>query len=164
MYHLTGNISSINHHPKIMTFYLNKLLILSLKTLQKRVSLLYRQTKMQPMSLCLPRELAFGANMNLNLFYWKKNSYKENETNTELCRRQVSLGVEHRQKQFYNCFALPLCKVGFSKNQFLSQQSTFSSPSQRFLAVLLSLLPFTSNIPFTPLPNSSIDVWHQLIC
>ena len=50
------------------------------------------------MSLCLPRELAFGANMNLNLFYWKKNSCKENETNTELCRRQISLGVEHRQK------------------------------------------------------------------
>ena len=24
------------------------------------------------MSLCLPRELAFGANKNLNVFYWEK--------------------------------------------------------------------------------------------
>ena len=40
--------------------------------------------------------------------------------------------------------------MGVNKNQFLSQQSTFSSPSQRFLVILSYLLPFTSNLPLTP--------------
>ena len=52
--------------------------------------------------------------------------------------------------------------MGF--NQHLSQQSTFSSPSQHFLAILLYLLPFTSNLPSMRRPNSCIAVWQQLIC
>ena len=61
-----------------------------------------------------------------------------------------------------NCYAFPLWWVGF--NQHLSQQSTFSSPSQHFLAILLSLLPFTRNLPSMRRPNSCIVVWQQLIC
>ena len=33
-----------------------------------------------------------------------------------------------------------------------------------FLAILLSLLPFTRNLPFMRRPNSCIVVWQQLIC
>ena len=37
--------------------------------------------------------------------------------------------------------------MGFKKHHFLSQQLTFSSPSQHLLAILSSLLPFTGNLP-----------------
>ena len=84
------------------------------------------------------------------------------ETNAELCRQQSSVEVEHWQKQLKNWYAPPLWWVGF--NQHLSQQSPFSSPSQHFLAILLSLLPFTRNLPSTRRPNSCIAVWQQLIC
>ena len=84
------------------------------------------------------------------------------ETIAELCRQQSSVEVEHRQKQLKNWYAPPLWWVCF--NQHLSQQSPFSSPSQHFLAILLSLLPFTRNLPSTRRPNSCIAVWQQLIC
>ena len=42
----------------------------------------------------------------------------------------------------------------YNNNQFISQQLTFSSPSQHLLGILLSLLPFTRNLPFLNLPNS----------
>ena len=84
------------------------------------------------------------------------------ETNAELCRQQISPEVEHCRKHLKNCYAPPLWWVGF--NQHLSHQSTFSSPSQHFLAILLSLLPFTRNLPSMRRPNSCIVVWQQLIC
>ena len=39
-------------------------------------------------------------------------------------------------------------------SQFHSQQSTFSSPSQQFLGILLSSLPFTRNLPSIRHTNS----------
>ena len=47
---------------------------------------------------------------------------------------------------------------------FRSRQSTFSSPSQQLLGILLSLLPFTRNLLSIRHPNSCIVVWQQLIC
>ena len=52
-----------------MTVYLNislKPLMLSSQKSPKRVSLSYRQTKILPMSMCLPKELTFNANLKLN--------------------------------------------------------------------------------------------------
>ena len=46
---------------------------------------------------------------------------------------------------------------------FRSRQSTFSSPSQQLLGILLSLLPFIRNFPSIRHPNSCIVVWQQLI-
>ena len=51
-----------------------------------------------------------------------------------------------------------------NNSPFHSQQSTFSSPSQQFLGIPLSLLPFTKNLPSIRHPNSCIVVWQQLIC
>ena len=86
------------------------------------------------------------------------------ETNAELCRQQISVEVEHRRKQLKNCYAPPLWWVGFNQHQLLSQQLTFSSPSQHFLGILLSLLPLTKNLPSTHRPSSFIVVWQQLTC
>ncbi|RMX54759.1 hypothetical protein pdam_00025163 [Pocillopora damicornis] len=61
------------------------------------------------------------------------------ETNAELCRQQISPEVEHCRKHLKNCYAPPLWWVGF--NQHLSHQSTFSSPSQHFLAILYPCCP-----------------------
>ena len=83
------------------------------------------------------------------------------ETNAELCRQQISPEVKHCRKHL-KYYAPPLWWVGF--NQHLSHQSTFSSPSQHFLAILLSLLPLTKNLPSTHRPNSCIVVWQQLTC
>ena len=53
----------------------------------------------------------------------------------------------------------------YNNNQFISQQLTFSSPSQHLLGILLSLLPSTRNLPFLNLPNSFHGVVRQqLIC
>ena len=54
--------------------------------------------------------------------------------------------------------------MDYNHNQSISQQFTFSSQSQHFLGILLSLLPFTKNLPFTRRPNSCIVVWQQLTC
>ena len=43
--------------------------MLSFQKRPKRVSLSYRQTKILPMSVCLPKELTFNANLKLN---WNK--------------------------------------------------------------------------------------------
>ena len=52
-----------------------------------------------------------------------------------------------------------------NNNQFISQQLTFSSPSQHLLGILLPLLPFTRSLPFINLPNSFHGVVRQqLIC
>ena len=40
--------------------------MLSSQKWPKRVSLSYRQTKILPMSMCLPKELTFNANLKLN--------------------------------------------------------------------------------------------------
>ena len=72
--------------------------------------------------------------------------------------------MEHRRKHLKNSYVLPLWSVDFNKNHFLSQHSTFSSPSQHLLEILSSLLPFTRNLPFIRRPNSCIVVWQQLIC
>ncbi|CAH3165964.1 unnamed protein product, partial [Pocillopora meandrina] len=55
------------------------------------------------------------------------------------CRQQISPEVEHCRKHLKNCYAPPLWWVGF--NQHLSHQSTFSSPSQHFLAILYPCCP-----------------------
>ena len=57
-----------------------------------------------------------------------------------------------------------LWSVDYNNNQFICQQPTFSFPSQHFLEILSSLLPFIRNLAFIRRPNFCIDVWQQLIC
>ena len=51
-----------------------------------------------------------------------------------------------------------------NNNRFLSQQLTFSSPSQHFLGIPSFLLPLARKLPFIRRPNYCIVVWLQLIC
>ena len=53
--------------------------------------------------------------------------------------------------------------MSLNNSPFHSRQSTFSSPSQQLLGILLSLLPFTRNLLSIRHPNSCIAVWQQLI-
>ena len=70
--------------------------------------------------------------------------------------------MKHRQTNL-NIFGAPLLwQVDYNHSQSISQQFTFSSPSQHFLGILLSLLPFKRNLPFTRRPNSCVIVWQQL--
>ena len=89
---------------------------------------------------------------------------KKKETNTEQCRLQSSLAVEHRRKHLKNCYAPHLLEVDYMKYLLFSQQCTFSSPSQHSLRILSSLLPFKKNLPCIRRPNSCTVLWQQLIC
>ena len=73
--------------------------------------------------------------------------------------------MEHRRTHL-KIFGAPLFwQVDYNHNQSISQlQFTLSSPLQYFLGILLSLLPFTRNLPFTRRPNSCIVVWQRLTC
>ena len=53
--------------------------------------------------------------------------------------------------------------VDYNSNKYICQQSTFSSPSQQFLGILQSLLPFIGNLPFIHHPNSCIVVSVALL-
>ena len=50
-----------------------------------------------------------------------------------------------------------------NNSPFHSHRSTFSSPSQHFLEILLSFLLFTRNLLSIRHPNSCIVVWQRLI-
>ena len=118
--------------------------------------------------MCLLREVLV---IDAQLVLFKRNisrcqlpQYKKKETNTEQCRRQRSLAVEHRRKHLKNCYAPHLLEVDYIKDLLFSQQCTFSSPSQHSLKILSSLLPFTRNLPSTRRPNCCIVLWQQPIC
>ena len=118
--------------------------------------------------MCLLREVLV---IDVQLVLFKRNispcqlpQYKKKETNTEQCRRQSSLAVEHRRKHLKNCYAPHLLEVDYIKDLLFSQQCTFSSPSQHSLQILSSLLPFTRNLPSTDRPNSCTVLWQQLTC
>ena len=118
--------------------------------------------------MCLLREVLV---IDVQLVLFKRNisrcqlpQYKKKETNTEQCRRQSSLAVEHRRKHLKNCYAPHLLEVDYIKDLLFSQQCTFSSPSQHSLQILSSLLPFTRNLPSTRRPNCCIVLWQQPIC
>ena len=100
--------------------------------------------------MCLLREvLVIDAQLVLfkrNISRYQLPQYKKKETNTEQCRRQSSLEVEHRRKHLKNCYAPHLLEVDYIKDLLFSQQCTSSSPSQHSLRILSSLLPFTENI------------------
>ena len=78
--------------------------------------------------------------------------------------QQILQEVEHRREHFKNWHAASFCLVDYNSYPFLYQQSIFCSPSQHFLGVYSSSLPFTRILPFTHRPNSCIVVWQQLIC
>ena len=118
--------------------------------------------------MCLLREVLV---IDAQLVLFKRNisrcqlpQYKKKETNTEQCRRQRSLAVEHRRKHLKNCYAPHLLEVDYIKDLLFSQQCTFSSPSQHSLKILSSLLPFTRNLPSTRRTNSITILWQQLSC
>ena len=70
---------------------------------------------------------------------------------------------EAQTNEFKDLGAPLLWQVDYNHSQSNSQlQFTFSSPSQHFLGILLSLLPFKRNLPFTRRPNSCVVVWQQL--
>ena len=63
-----------------------------------------------------------------------------------------------------DCHAPRFGWVSLNNSPFHSMQSTFSSPSQQLLGILLFLLPFIRNLPSIRHPNSCIIVWKPLIC
>ena len=72
---------------------------------------------------------------------------------------------KNKRKHFKKRRHAPLLWLeDYNINQFIYQQSTFSFSSQHFMAIFLSLLPFTGNLPFIRRPNTCIVVWQQLIC
>ena len=89
--------------------------------------------------------------------------YKEKETNTEQCRQQSSLGVEHI-KTFVELLCTPSFASGLHQRFTFSHQCTFFSPSHHSLQILSSLLPFTRNLPSTRRTNSITILWQQLSC
>ena len=72
--------------------------------------------------------------------------------------------VERIRKHLTNRYVPRFGQVSLNNSQYHSQQSTFSSPSQQFLGILSSLLPFIRNLPSICHPNSCIVVWQPLIC
>ena len=70
--------------------------------------------------MCLLREVLV---IDVQLVLFKRNispcqlpQYKKKETNTEQCRRQSSLAVEHRRKHLKNCYAPHLLEVDYIKD------------------------------------------------
>ena len=60
-----------------------------------------------------------------------------------------------------------LWSVDYDNNQFICQQPTFSYPSQHFLEILSSLLPFIRNLAFIRRPNfclATTDLLVGLVC
>ena len=72
-------------------------------------------------------------------------------------------GSGPQTKTFERLICSPVWEVN-NNIPFHSQQSTFSSQQQQLLQTLLSLLPFTKNLPSIRHPNSCIVVWQHLIC
>ena len=69
-------------------------------------------------------------------------------------RRQIIQRVEHRRRHIKYCDALLPSWLGYNNNnRFLSQQLTFSSPSQHFLGIPSFLLPLARKLPFIRRPN-----------
>ena len=85
--------------------------------------------------MCLLREAQLVL-FKRNISRCQLPQYKKKETNTEQCRRQSSLAVEHRRKHLKNCYAPHLLEVDYIKDLLFSQQCTFSSPSQHSLQIL----------------------------
>ena len=101
--------------------------------------------------MCLLREVLV---IDAQLVLFKRNisrcqllQYKKKETNTEQCRRQSSLAVEHRRKHLKNCYAPHLLEVDYIKDLLFSQQCTFSSPSQHSLQILSPCCPSQGIFP-----------------
>ena len=63
-----------------------------------------------------------------NTFRCQFPQCKKKEMNTEQCRQQSSLAVEHRLKHLENCYAPHLLEVDYIKDLLFFQQCTFSSP------------------------------------
>ena len=75
----------------------------------------------------------------------------------------IMRGGTHTQNM-KDCHAPRFGWVSLNNSPFHSMQSTFSSPSQQLLGILLFLLPFIRNLPSIRHPNSCIIVWKPLIC
>ena len=85
-----------------------------------------------------------------NTFRCQFPQCKKKEMNTEQCRQQSSLAVEHRLKNIWRTAMHPIFwRWITSKIYFFFQQCTFSSPWEHFLWILSSLSPFTRNLPST---------------
>ena len=86
-----------------------------------------------------------------------KNSSERSKTvfrAAQWLRRQIIQRVEHRRRHIKYCDALlPFCLGYNNNNRFLSQQLTFSSPSQHFLGIPSFLLPLARKLPFIRRPN-----------
>ena len=98
--------------------------------------------------------------------YWV-SSYREEATlDTSNMMAITNLTDDEKQTEtFQKRRHAPLLWLeDYNINQFIYQQSTFSFSSQHFMAIFLSLLPFTGNLPFIHRPNTCIVVWQQLIC
>ena len=94
--------------------------------------------------MCLLREVLV---IDAQLVLFKRNisrcqlpQYKKKETNTEQCRRQRSLAVEHRRKHLKNCYAPHLLEVDYIKD-------LLSSPSQHSLQILSPCCPSQETFP-----------------
>ena len=94
------------------------------------------------------------------IFRCQLPQHKKKETNTEQCRQQSSLAVEDGRNHLKNCYAPHLLQVDYIKDLLFPPQCSFSSPSQRSLGILSSLLPFTRNIPSTRRLNSCTVLWQ----
>ena len=86
-----------------------------------------------------------------------KNSSERSKTvfrAAQWLRRQIIQRVEHRRRHIKYCDALLPSWLGYNNNnRFLSQQLTFSSPSQHFLGIPSFLLPLARKLPFIRRPN-----------
>ena len=111
--------------------------------MRKYLCVYWRRYQSSSLGVCCSNEIPFVAS---------SLSAKKKEMNTEQCRQQSSLAVEHRLKHLENCYAPHLLEVDYIKDLlFFFQQCTFSSPWEHFLWILSSLLPFTRNLPSTRL-------------
>ena len=109
--------------------------------MRKYLCVYWRRYQSSSLGVCCSNEIPFVAS---------SLSAKKKEMNTEQCRQQSSLAVEHRLKNIWRTAMHPIFwRWITSKIYFFFQQCTFSSPWEHFLWILSSLLPFTRNLPST---------------
>ena len=67
-------------------------------------------------------------------------------------------------KTYLELLGIPILKDRRQRQLISSSAVRISFPTQHLLAIFLSLLPLTRNLPFIRHPNSCIAFWQQLIC